>query len=171
MTMPPSANQETTTNEERWRLGAAGTAGLLAMLAGVIALLASQHANLAIRHQIQATSAWSHFQAESIGDHILQNRVELLNSSGQRPAENLLKRSSEYEKEKDVWATRARNLENETQRCIHLHDTFSSGLTFYHVAIALAMLSLMTRRRIIWFASLSFGGVGCSLLLKGLLSA
>jgi len=169
MIPPTITGKENTGMQERWQLKAACTAGLLAMLAGVIGLLAEQQSNLAIRNQIHATSEWSHYQAKSIRKQILESRIELLNEVGKPAPQDLLKRMSEYDRDKEELATEAWNAQNETQRCIKTHDLFSMGLTLFHVAIALATLSLMTRRRFFWIASLLFGATGCIQLLVGLL--
>jgi hypothetical protein len=164
----PFANH-TAAREERWQLGATCTAGLLAMLAGIIALLGEQQATLAIRSQIHATSGWSHYQAKSIRKNIVQSRLELLEEV-QRPAPDaLVKRLAEYDRDKDELATEAWNSQAETQRRIHVHDVLSVGLTLFHVAIALVTISLMTRKRLFWVASLLFGIAGCFQLILGVL--
>jgi hypothetical protein len=155
---------------ERWQLGAACTAGLLAMLAGIIALLGEQQSNLAIVNQVHATSQWSHYQAKSIRKNILQSRVEILDELGKPVPQDLLACIAEYDKDKESLSTEAWNAQAGTERHIRHHDTFSIGLTLFHIAIALVTIALMTRRRFFWFISIALGMAGCVHLLLGLLT-
>jgi len=46
---------------------------------------------------------------------------------------------------------------------------FARGVTMFQIAIAIAAISALTRRRKFWIVSLLFGGVGCVFLaLAGL---
>jgi hypothetical protein len=45
----------------------------------------------------------------------------------------------------------------------------SLGVTMFQVAIAVGAISVLTRRRNFWFASLAFGAVGVGFLGYGLL--
>jgi Domain of unknown function (DUF4337) len=41
---------------------------------------------------------------------------------------------------------------------------FARGVTMFQIAIAIAAISALTRRRKFWIVSLLFGGVGCVFL-------
>ncbi|HET6887226.1 MAG TPA: DUF4337 family protein, partial [Candidatus Udaeobacter sp.] len=46
----------------------------------------------------------------------------------------------------------------------HKHEVFARGVTMFQIAIAIAPISALTRRRKFWIVSLLFGGVGCVFL-------
>jgi hypothetical protein len=168
--LPDETNPDQRSRDERWQLAAACTAGILAMLAGIISLLGEQQANLAILHQIRATSQWAQYQGKSIRKNILQSRLETTRELGKQPTTDLLARMAEYDREKNELSAEAWGSQNETQQDIRRHDTYSVGLTLFHIAIALSTLALIARRRIFWFASILFGITGCAQILIGLLS-
>jgi len=47
----------------------------------------------------------------------------------------------------------------------HKHEVFARGVTMFQIAIAIAAISALTRKRSFWFVSLIFGAVGCVFLV------
>ena len=72
--------------KEKWILGVALTAALLAVLAAITALLAEHHANEAMLEQIRSSDQWNYYQAKGIKANQLASKVDLLTGLGQDPS-------------------------------------------------------------------------------------
>ncbi len=68
---------------EKWILGVALTAALLAVLAAITALLAEHQANEAMLDQIRSSDKWAFYQAKSIKANLFTTKIELLKGAGQ----------------------------------------------------------------------------------------
>ena len=47
----------------------------------------------------------------------------------------------------------------------HKHEVFAGGVTMFQIAIAIAAISALTKRRKFWIVSLLFGAAGCAFLI------
>jgi hypothetical protein len=49
----------------------------------------------------------------------------------------------------------------------HRHEVYARGVTMFQIAIAIAAISALTRKRRFWIVSLLFGAVGCVFVVLG----
>jgi hypothetical protein len=153
----------------KWISGVALSSALLAVLAAVSALLAGHHANEAILEQMHATDQWSYYQAKGIKGNVLSTKLDLLTAMGKPASEKDQEKVIEYKKEQDAIASEAKEMENSSRNHMAHHVIFARGVTLFQVAIAIAAISVLTRRRRFWIVALTFGLGGLGFLLQGLL--
>lgn len=153
---------------EKWILGVALTAALLAVLAAITALLAEHHSNEAMILQIQSSDQWSFYQAKSIKANLLNTKAELLTALGKTVKENDQAKLEQYRKEQEEIKEQAEEKQRESESHLRHHTVLASSLTMFQMAIAVAAISVLTKRKTFWFGSLGFGVVGVVLLLVGL---
>lgn len=153
---------------ERWVMGVALTAAILAVCAAITALMAEHHANEAMIDQIRSSDQWSFFQAKSIKGKLAALRIDIFQTLGKpveaRDAEALAK----YEKEQEAIQEIAKEKEHAAEQHLRQHTGLSQSVTMFQVAIAVSAISVLTRRKSFWYGSLGFGGVGLALLLWSL---
>jgi Domain of unknown function (DUF4337) len=154
-----------------WISGVALSSALLAVLAAVSALLAGHHANEAMLDQMHATDHWSYYQAKGIKGNVLAAKLDLLTALGKPVSEKDQEKVGEYKKEQDEISTEAKELEKASSSHMEHHVIFARGVTLFQVAIGIAAISVLTRRRRFWFVALAFGLGGVGFLLQGLLLA
>ncbi|MBV9490427.1 MAG: DUF4337 domain-containing protein [Verrucomicrobia bacterium] len=156
---------------ERWVLGVALTSAVLAALAAVASLLAGHHANEAVIGQLAASDQWGYYQAKGVKAAVLGSKMELLQALG-RPNdpkdEEKLKR---YADEQAEIQRSAKETQADAARHLGTHTVFARGVTMFQVAIAVAAISVLTRRRWFWLVSIAFGLVGVGFLIQGWVSA
>ena len=146
---------------ERWISLVALTSALLAVFAAVSALLAGHYANEAMLHQMQASDTWSHYQAKSIKAIVVASKTTLSEKDEEKIAE--------YKKELGELDPEARKLEAESRQELSIHEIFARAVTLFQVAIGIAAVSVLTRRRIFYYGSLGFSLFGTFFLIQGLL--
>jgi hypothetical protein len=154
---------------------------VLAVCAAAGLLLSGHAANEGILRESQATDRWSYFQAKSTKQQIYEadrTVVETLaRLQGADPdrvkqeAANLEKEGARYNLEKEVIKTQAEELEHESNHKMEQHGQYSYGVAFFQVGIVLASVSILIRRRALYFVlyllSLASGAVGIIFLLTG----
>ena len=139
---------------------------ILAVLAAIAGLLSGQYANEAMMNQIEASDQWNYYQAKSIKASVLDAKMSLAGA----PNESDQFKRDRYEKEQEEIKSDAGHKEAAAKSNFHKHEVFARGVTMFQIAIAIAAISALTRRRKFWMVSLLFGGVGCVFLVLAVIA-
>jgi len=145
----------------RWISWAALSTAILAVLAAIAGLLSGKHANEAMMNQIEASDQWNYYQAKSIKASVLDAKMSLAGT----PNESDQTKRDRYEKEQEEIKSEAERKEAAAKANFHKHEVFARGVTMFQIAIAIAAISALTRRRRFWIVSLLFGAIGCAFLV------
>jgi hypothetical protein len=144
-----------------WISWVALSTAILAVLAAIAGLLSGKHANEAMMSQIEASDQWSYYQAKSIKAAVLDAKIAL----SATPSEQDREKTAKYQKEESEIKSEAEHKEAAAKSNFHKHEVFARGVTMFQIAIAIAAISALTKRRRFWIVSLLFGGVGCVFLV------
>ena len=148
---------------ESWLSWVALSTAILAVFAAIAGLLSGSHANEAMMSQIEAADHWAFYQAKGIKASVLDAKMSLSGTSTEQDhakAERYLEEQTEIQKE-------AKDKEQEAKQNFHQHEVFARAVTMFQIAIAIAAISALTRKRRFWFVSLCFGAVGSVFLVLG----
>ena len=148
-------------SRERWISWVALSTAVLAVLAAIAGLLSGHHVNEAMMKQIEASDQWSYYQAKSIKAAVLDAKMSLAAA----PNESDQPKRDRYEKEQEEIKSEAEHKEVAAKSNFHKHEVFAGRVTVFQIAIAIAAISALTKRRPFWIMSLLFGGVGCAFLV------
>lgn len=148
---------------EAWLSYVALSTAILAVLAAITGLLSGQHANEAMMAQIEASNQWNYYQAKSIKASVLDAKVTVTEAATEKDKE----KATQYAEEQVEIKREAEQKQNEAKANFHKHETFARGVTMFQIAIAIAAISALTRRRRFWLVSLVFGGAGLVFLVLG----
>ena len=144
-----------------WISWVALSTALLAVLAAIAGLLSGRHVNEAMMNQIEASDQWSFYQAKSIKASVLDAKMSLAGT----PNESDQSKLDRYEKEQEEIKSEAERKKAAAKSNFHKHEVFARGVTMFQIAIAIAAISALTKRRRFWIVSLLFGAVGCAFLV------
>jgi hypothetical protein len=136
---------------------------ILAVLAAISGLLAGMYANEAMMSQIQASDQWGYYQAKSIKAAILEAKTTLASDATDRDKE----KAAKYQEEQAEIKREAEHKEAEARASFHRHEIFARSVTMFQIAIAIAAISALTKKRRYWFVSLVFGLIGVFFLVLG----
>ena len=165
-----------------WIMWLSLSTAVIAVLAAIAALASGSFANDAmlekndaVLHQSKADDAWAYYQAKGVEAALYTTQAE----GAPRP-ELAARWRSEAEREKSERAEIRRKAEEEEQHVedldrksehsLHVHHQFATSVTVFQVAIALAAIAALTRRKGMWWVSLAVGGTGTVFFLIGLLA-
>jgi hypothetical protein len=146
--------------KERWMSQVALSSALIAVFAAIAALLAGHHSNEAMIEQIKASDQWSYYQAKGIKSSLLNAKIEIISEMGKIPKESDKEKAQAYKKEQEEISHLAKEKEEASEKHLKTHEVFAKAVTFFQVAIAVAAISVLIRRRRFWLLSLIFGAGG-----------
>jgi hypothetical protein len=150
-------------SSENWIAWVALTTAVLAVLAAIGALLSSKCANEAMLNQIAASDQWNYYQAKSIKAAVLDAKLALAPT----PSESDRAKIQRYEAEQEEIKSEAERKQAEARASFQRHEVYAGGVTMFQIAIAVAAISALTRKRHFWFVSIAFGVIGCVFLAAG----
>jgi hypothetical protein len=146
-----------------WISWVALSTAILAVLAAIAGLLAGSHANEAMMNQIEASDQWGYYQAKSIKASVLEAKMTL----GTTATEKDQKKAEQYQEEQTEIKREAEHKEAEAKANFHQHEVFARSVTMFQIAIAIAAISALTKKRRFWYVSLVFGLAGTLFLVLG----
>ena len=146
-----------------WISGVALSTAILAVLAAIAGLLSGKHANEAMMSQIEASDQWGYYQAKSIKAAILEAKTTLAAEASSKDKE----KAAQYQEEQAEIKREAEHKQAEARGNFHKHEVFAQSVTMFQIAIAIAAISALTKKRRFWFVSLAFGLVGVVFLVLG----
>jgi Domain of unknown function (DUF4337) len=155
------AHETAKQSREVWISWVALSTALLAVLAAIASLLSGEHANEAMMNAIEASDQWSYYQAKSIKTAVLDAKTTLTGT----PDESDQSKRARYEKEQEEIRSDAEQKQAAAKLYFHKHEVFARGVTMFQIAIAIAAISALTKKRSFWLVSLIFGAVGCAFLM------
>ena len=146
---------------EAWISWVALSTAILAVFAAIAGLLSGKHANEAMMSQIEASDQWNYYQAKSIKASVLDAKMALAGAVDEKDRA----KAARYEEEQADIKKEAEQKESAAKSNFHRHEVYARGVTMFQIAIAIAAISALTKRRRFWIVSLLFGGVGCVFLV------
>jgi len=146
-----------------WISWVALSTAILAVLAAIAGLLSGSHANEAMMNQIEASDQWGYYQAKSIKASVLEAKMALAAAANEKDKE----KAAQYQQEQTEIKREAEHKETEAKANFHRHEVFARSVTLFQIAIAIAAISALTRKRRFWFVSLAFGLGGVVFLVLG----
>jgi hypothetical protein len=147
----------------------AAVAGNLESIETAAALAATGEATLA---QDEATDAWSEYQADSLKRHLYTVAADLNPAAAAKYAKTAKEQAA---KQSDIRAhalaaqQKRADLLAESKQHEARHHWLTGAATLFEIAIALATVSLVTRRNWLWLGSAALGIGGAVLLATAFL--
>jgi len=148
---------------EAWISWVALSTAVLAVIAAIAGLLSGKHANEAMMSQIEASDQWSYYQAKSIKAALLDAKMSLATV----PDEKDRVKAARYEEEQAEIKSEAERKQAGAKSNFHQHEVYARGVTMSQIAIAVAAISALTKKRRFWLVSLLFGVAGCVFVVLG----
>ena len=155
--------------KETWVLYVALTTAVFAVLAAVCGLLAGKHADEAMLAQMRSSDQWAFYQAKGIKSEVLNSSNELLTALGKTPVAANAEKVKQNKVEQAKIMKEAKDFQKESDMHVARHGVLASGVTLFQVAIAIGAISIITKRKSLWLASMGFALVGLWFLIQGTL--
>ena len=152
------------------------TISILAVVVAAATLMGHRAHTEELLLQAQASDQWNYYQAKNIRLHEMQvvvdqfavlttldkEKTELLREKYQKEVER-------YEKDKDTISDKAKELENERDVLRRRADRFDAGEGILEIALVICSVTLLTEKKLFWYAGILIGVVGLFAALAGFL--
>ncbi len=137
----------------------------LAVLTAYGSLKAGGYSSRVLLSQATASDEWAFFQAKSIKRSLAE--MESRTAEPERQAD-ARRRAEAYQREQDEIQAKARGYEAERDEAAKHGPPLGTGIAAWQIAIALASVCMITKRKSLWAASGFLGLVGLGYLAYGL---
>jgi hypothetical protein len=138
---------------------------VLAVVTAYGSLKSGGYGSRVLLNQAKASDEWAFFQAKSIK----RSLAEMEGRQGSEAAQTEAKqRADRYQQEQDAIQHKAQTLEAERDEAAKHGPPLGTGIAALQIAIALASVCLITKRKAMWAASAALGAGGLGYLVYGL---
>jgi hypothetical protein len=152
------------------------TMAILAVLVAVATLFGHRAHTEELLLQSQATDQWAYYQAKNIRLHEMQTMIDLLNvvTTQDKEKTELLwekyqKEVERYDSDKNDIAEKAKDHEHERDILRAKADRFDAGEGILEIALVICSLTLLTDKKLFWYAAMLIGVIGVVVSLGGFL--
>jgi hypothetical protein len=143
------------------------TMAILAVLVATVSLLGHRSSTEEIILQNKVTDQWSYYQAKNIrrhNDDLIAGLTGVVTAKDAEAAdkfrEKIRAEAERYSAEQKELEAKARELEQEFELTHRKTDRFDLGEVFVEIALVITSITLLSGRRIFWYAGLLFGSAG-----------
>lgn len=175
------SNEQAHEGGATWMISLSLSTALIAVCAAIAALQSGAFANDAIVQkndavlsQSKAGDAWAYFQAKGIKAAIYRTGAEVavgvppeVTSKLRADAAREKAEQDELQKKAAEHEERVVEMNKESSHSLHRHHQFATSVTIFQVAIALAAIAALTRKKPLWWISLAAGAAGIFFFAQG----
>jgi hypothetical protein len=152
---------------ERWVMGVALSSAIIAGLAAIASLLAGVKANEMMVDQMRASDQWSYYQAKGIKSAVTSLKLEIYKVLGKTEDPRDKAKVTQYKDDQAKIFEKGKALEASSRENLEIHECMARSVTMFQVAIAVAAISVLTKRRGFWFTGLAASLIGLAFLSQG----
>ena len=138
---------------------------MLAVVTAYGSLKAGGYSSRVLLNQAKASDEWAFFQAKSIKRSLAEMEIRIGPTDSQAEAK---RRAASYQGEQDEIQRKAKAYETDRDEAAKHGPPLGTGIAALQIAIALASVCLITKRKSMWAASIVLGGGGLGYLVYGL---
>jgi uncharacterized protein DUF4337 len=153
------AEKEIAAEEKKWSFYIATSTALIAVLAAISSLMAGHHSNEALIEQIKASDQWAFYQAKGIKSDIisLDGNNYFKDSMGKK-----------YKVEQQDIKKEAEKHQNASEIHLQKHVLLSRSVTLFQIAIAISAISILSKKRLLWYIAVLLALTGIGFFIVGL---
>jgi len=157
-------------SHDKWSMYVAISTAFMAAFAALSSLMAGHQSNEALITQIKASDQWSYYNAKGIKAEVADavtkiNFSKAAADSSQSNAARKEKLKQDQEKIQD----KAHELENESKEHLEKDMILARAVTFFQIAISISAISLLSKKKPLWYVSLILFAAGIAQFVFGLL--
>jgi hypothetical protein len=152
------------------------TLSTLAVLVSIATLLGHRASTEESVLQIKVADQWALFQAKNNRQHQMQVAADMVSTLAPADKEKAAalfekyqKEAERYEKEKDEAGEQSKEIDAERDLAVRRGDRYDAGEVILEIALIVCSLTLLTKKRIFWFAGIVVGLAGLFTTASGLL--
>ncbi|MDB4729956.1 DUF4337 family protein [bacterium] len=157
-------------HKEPWVNHAAFSSMIIAMIMTVGALLSGISVNEAMIERQNEIVTQSKFNLTVLKNEILQNRLQIQEAEGVHTLEPLEEQIESLEELAVEYSIETVNELHQSEATLHVHEMLAVGVTIMSIGVTMTGMSIVLRKKAIWYTSLIFAGLGMTFVFRGFYS-
>jgi len=169
--------------KEKWTNYLAITTVLIAVCATLSTFKGSGYSNKSLMSQAKASDQWSFYQAKSMKGYIFQMQKDKFELESEliaksKGSEDIIakykakiddygKKIKQYEIDKEQITNEAKKFEAEKEEFKIHSAAFGEAVIFLQISILLSSISMLAKRKNVWYLSLIVGAMGAFYFFNG----
>jgi uncharacterized protein DUF4337 len=152
------------------------TISIMAVLVAGVTLMGHRAHTEELLRQSQAADKWAQYQAKSVRLHETQGFSDVVSliatmdkGKGDALAEKYSKDVEHYQSDKEDISKEARDLEADRDLAARSADRFDGGEAILEIGLVICSITMLTKRKVFWFAGMLLGATGIVLAATGFL--
>lgn len=150
---------------------------VLAVLVALVTVLSHRAHTTAVLDQARASDEWGLYQAKKIRQTSIQSTSDLLvvlapnNPAAVARLQDYKTHTAKWDADLAESERKARGLEEQVEGAEHKAGRFDAGEALLQIAVVLASITLLTRKRLYWIVALGLGALGATFAAFGYLAS
>lgn len=157
-------------NHNRWSMSVAISTAFMAAFAAVSSLMAGHASNEALIYQIKASDQWSYYNAKGIKAEVADAVLQLKDTKADTSKAAAARKAKLKDDQKEI-QKQATELEDQSKEELQKDMLLARAVTFFQVAIAVSAISLLSKKKPLWYVSLFMFAIGILQFLIGIFPA
>lgn len=147
---------------EAWTKYVSLSVVFIAVIASIAAQRAGKYGGMVQMSQAQASDQWNFYEAQSMKQHLFEMNRPKTAATAESAAEQKKfdDKIAEYDKKKADIKAKAEALEKQRDFATHMGGRLGPASSCFTIAIAIASVCLMTKKKWLWYLSMVLSGVG-----------
>jgi len=149
---------------EAWTKYVSLTVVIIAVIAAIATQWGGKFSSRVQMSQAQASDQWSYYQAKSIKQHLDETTMaQLAHADDPAMAGTIAKLKADlarYDQEKADIKAKAEGLEKTRDESSKRSGRMATAISYFTVAIAIASICMVTKKKPLWFVSMILAAVG-----------
>lgn len=159
-------------HHDRWSMLVAISTAFMAAFAALSSLMAGHQSNEALITQIKASDQWSYYNAKGIKAEVADavTRINFSNAAATDTSNAAAAaRKNKLKEDQKKIQEKAEDLEKESEAHLQKDVILARAVTFFQIAISISAVSILSKKRPLWYISLVLFAAGVFQFIVGLL--
>ncbi|HTD98849.1 MAG TPA: DUF4337 domain-containing protein [Mucilaginibacter sp.] len=154
---------------DKWSMLVAISTAFMAAFAALSSLMAGHQSNEALISQIKASDQWAYYNAKGIKAEVANGIAALSTAKYADSAKSIIARKEKLKKDQEAIREKAQELEKESATHLKKDMILARAVTFFQIAISISAISILSKKKPLWYISLILFAAGVFQFIVGLL--
>ncbi|MGZ3752938.1 MAG: DUF4337 domain-containing protein [Mucilaginibacter sp.] len=156
-------------HHDKWSMLVAISTAFMAAFAALSSLMAGHQSNEALITQIKASDQWAYYNAKGIKAEVADAVTRINFAKAADSSKDAVERKAKLKEDQKEIKEKADELEKESEQHLQKDMTLARAVTFFQIAISISAVSILSKKRPLWYISLVLFAAGIVQFVMGLL--
>ncbi|MDB5024033.1 MAG: hypothetical protein JWP78_1788 [Mucilaginibacter sp.] len=156
-------------SHDKWSMLVAISTAFMAAFAALSSLMAGHQSNEALITQMKASDQWAYYNAKGIKAEVNDAVTKINFSKAADSSKSVSARKAKLKEDQKKIQEKADELEKESAAHLGKDMILARAVTFFQIAISISAISILSKKKALWYISLILFAAGIFQFIVGLL--